>query len=84
MKYKLPSNKVSKAALVALATYQKGKDLKLAPKLTRAKLDPKHYAKMKVKRALQVFGHSVASALLFIANYLQANSEERSVMESTT
>ena len=48
------SFKVSKVWLLKLIEYQEGKELKLAPKLTTAHINPTQYQKMNVKIASQV------------------------------
>jgi hypothetical protein len=61
--HSLPSNVVSVSHILSLVEFQEGKDLLLAPKLTKSLLTPGHFNMMKVGQALQVFSHAVSSGL---------------------
>lgn len=63
VKYCLPTPEVQSSHIAALVKFQEGKELKLAPKLTRAHIFPSHYQKMRVNLAAQVLSHSTASAV---------------------
>jgi hypothetical protein len=62
-KYNLPSPVISIDPIRRLVEYQKNKDLKPAPNLTEKHLQLSHFDKMKVSQALNIFSHSVSSAL---------------------
>lgn len=64
----LPSTTVSVKPVEDLFNFQKDKELKLAPKLTEATLNPSHFEKMKVSHALNFFSNSVAAALRFLVD----------------
>lgn len=66
-KFGLATNVVSMEHLNFLVNYQEHHHLKLAPKLTRADLQPTHFDKMRVSLATRVLSHDVASALRFLA-----------------
>lgn len=62
----LPSKEVSLEHIKKLLSFQADKDLKLAPKLTAATLNPSHFQKMKVSGALTFFSHSVSAGLRYL------------------
>lgn len=53
--FDLPSNEVSVTPVRELLAFHKDKDLKIAPKLTEAHVNPSHFEKMKVSVALIFF-----------------------------
>ena len=65
-RYNLPCNAVTAEHIKALVMFQEGSDLKLAPKLTNASLNPSHFDKMKVSQALNFFSHSTSAALRYL------------------
>ena len=65
-KFCLPSDTVSIKPLEALANFQGDLDLKLAPKFHMGLLHPKHFNKMKVSHAMNVFSMATASGLNFL------------------
>lgn len=65
-KFDLPSNEVSVTHVRELLAFQSDKDLKIAPKLTEAHVNPSHFEKMKVSGALSFFSQSVYSGLRYI------------------
>jgi hypothetical protein len=62
-KFELPCDTVSIEPLKKLVEYQKDKDLKPAPNLTAKHIDPSHFDKMKVSQAMNIFSHSVSTAI---------------------
>lgn len=62
----LPCNKANLQHIFDLCEYQADKELKLAPKLKRAFLEPSHFQKMSVYEAYQVLNAQVDSALEFL------------------
>ena len=58
----------------ALVSFQKDKDLKLAPKLNEASVNPSHFEKMKESHALNFFSHSVSSSLQYLVQHEGHNS----------
>jgi hypothetical protein len=74
-KHNLTSNIVNIEPLRKLALYQQDLDLKPAPKLTLKLLEPSHFDKMKVSMALNVFSHSVSSALKLMVDTEKWDSE---------
>ena len=54
-------------------------DLKLAPNLQLRDVETGHFQKMKVSRAMHVFGNSVASAITFM---VENNMIDKSVRKS--
>ena len=64
----LTSNEVKMAHVKQLIDIQDTKQLKLAPKLTKAHTAPGQYQKIKVNMAAAVLSHTTASALRFCAS----------------
>lgn len=67
-RHQLRSSIVRDYPLRVLACFQEHHELKLAPKLTKAKLAPSHFEKMKVSSATHVISHDGSSALIYLAN----------------
>lgn len=69
---------ISISPIVMLAEHDATHDLKLAPKLKLDVLDARHFAKMKVSDAMNVFSNSVAAALKFMveANLIDSTMKE--------
>ena len=76
-RHQLCSNIVSDYPLRDLVCFQEHHELKLAPKLTKAKLAPSHFQKMKVSNATHVISHDVSSALIYLANKECRGAEHR-------
>ena len=62
----LSHNVVSLEPVKDLLQFQSKHDLKLAPKLTSATLNPSHFQKMKVSNALNLLSKSVSSGIRFL------------------
>lgn len=67
-RFRLPTNSVTADHIKSLLSFQAGKDLKLAPKLTNPVVNPSHFAKMRVAGALNFFSHSVSSGLRYLVD----------------
>lgn len=66
-----------------LVEFQQGKDL-LAPKLTKATLEPSHFQKMKVSGAMNLFSNSVSSALQFMISQLSLDGQMKANYETAS
>ena len=78
-KEQLPLGTVSLDPVKDLVSYQESMPLKLAPKLTRAVVEPNHFQKMKVSSAMHIFSKTTSAAL----NYL-VEEEQRPKTYLTT
>lgn len=65
-RYNLPSNCVNLAHVKDLLEFQTKKQLKIAPQLTDAILNPGQYEKMRVSHALHLFSKSVSAGLRYL------------------
>ena len=63
--HNLSSNRVSLLPVKDLIEFQEHLDIKLAPNLTKATIEPSHFQKMKVSSAMHLFSNSVSSGIRF-------------------
>ena len=67
-KFSLPSNEVSIKPLEALVNFQEVKQLKLAPRVSKASIDLGNFSKMRVSLASDLLSKSTASAIRILVD----------------
>lgn len=77
----LPTNKVSLAPIEEVIELEEGAEFKIAPRLTKASISPKHFDKMKVGPAYTLFHHDTAAALRY---YVEKGELEELEAEAVT